>query len=74
MTAPKGRLDREIVPFAIGDKITMRKAHPCGGNEWSIYRVGADIGLRCATCDRRVMLDRWVVQRRMTSRVPAEET
>ncbi len=68
MNLVKGRREREIVPFAIGDTITMRKRHPCGGNEWSVYRVGADIGMRCVTCGRRVMLDRWAVQRRMTSR------
>lgn len=41
-----------------GDHVQMRKAHPCGSSEWIIYRVGADIGLRCVGCDRRVMLTR----------------
>lgn len=42
----------------VGDVVVMRKAHPCGSNAWSIYRVGADIGLRCNGCGRRVMLTR----------------
>jgi hypothetical protein len=42
----------------IGDRVQMKKAHPCGSDEWVIYRVGADIGLRCTGCDRRVMLAR----------------
>ncbi|KXK20142.1 MAG: hypothetical protein UZ15_CFX003001805 [Chloroflexi bacterium OLB15] len=41
-----------------GDRVQMRKAHPCGGDMWDVYRVGADIGLRCTTCDRQVMLAR----------------
>ena len=42
----------------IGDVVEMRKQHPCGGYEWEIVRVGADIGLVCRTCSRRVMLPR----------------
>jgi len=42
----------------IGDVVEMRKQHPCGGYEWEIVRVGADIGLICTTCQRRVLLPR----------------
>jgi len=42
----------------IGDVVQTRKAHPCGSDQWSIYRIGADIGLRCVQCGRRVMLPR----------------
>lgn len=47
-----------IVPLKIGDKVTLKKGHPCGANEWEITRVGADIGLVCAGCGRKVMLSR----------------
>jgi len=42
----------------IGDVVEMRKQHPCGGRQWKILRVGADIGIICLTCERRVMLTR----------------
>ena len=42
----------------VGDVVLMRKPHPCGGLEWQIVRVGADIGLTCLTCKRRVMVPR----------------
>jgi hypothetical protein len=42
----------------VGDVVQTRKNHPCGSNRWQVYRVGADIGLRCLGCDRRVMLPR----------------
>ena len=45
-------------PILIGDRVQMRKSHPCGSNEWDVFRVGADIGLRCAGCGRRVLLPR----------------
>ena len=44
--------------FRIGDMVKMRKVHPCGGYEWKIFRLGADIGLECQSCQRRVLLSR----------------
>ena len=64
------RKDREVVPFAVGDKVELRKPHPCGSSTWEVYRIGADIGLLCSGCGRRVMLERPLVQRRMKSRTP----
>ena len=49
----------------IGDCVQMRKQHPCGSNEWVVYRLGADIGLRCTGCDRRVMLTRRVFNKQL---------
>jgi hypothetical protein len=42
----------------VGDVVEMRKTHPCGGNTWEVVRVGADIGMVCRTCGRRVLLPR----------------
>ena len=49
----------------VGDRVQLRKAHPCGSLEWVVYRVGADIGLRCTGCGRRVMLTRSEFNRRL---------
>jgi hypothetical protein len=49
----------------MGDVVRLRKPHPCGGVEWDVVRLGADIGLRCRTCSRRLLLARSVVERRM---------
>lgn len=51
--------------FRIGDQVQMRKQHPCGSDVWVVYRVGADIGLRCAGCGRHVLLARSVFLRRL---------
>ena len=42
--------------YSLGDKVTTKKKHPCGGNVWTIVRLGADIKLRCDKCGRIVML------------------
>jgi hypothetical protein len=53
------------LPLNVGDTVQMRKPHPCGGDQWRIVRVGADIGIRCLTCDRKVMLARAECERRI---------
>jgi hypothetical protein len=50
-----------------GDQVTLKKPHPCGGREWRVTRIGADLGLECLTCGRRVMLARDEVERRALS-------
>ena len=53
----------------VGDVVQMRKAHPCGGLEWEVTRVGADIGIRCLTCGRRVLLPRSRFEKRVRRRL-----
>ncbi len=47
-----------LLDLQLNDILRMRKAHPCGGSDWKVVRLGADIGLECLTCGRRVMLTR----------------
>ncbi|HJN92978.1 MAG TPA: DUF951 domain-containing protein, partial [Dehalococcoidia bacterium] len=54
-----------IVDFRLGDVVRLRRAHPCGGTDWTVYRIGADIGLDCDTCRRRVLLTRRVAEKRL---------
>lgn len=53
-----------VLDIRMGDVLRLKRKHPCGGFEWDVVRTGADIGLRCRTCDRRVMLDRATLRRR----------
>lgn len=55
----------EPIPFYIDDIVRLRKPHPCGSYEWTVVRVGADIGLVCRTCGRRVLLPRRVLEKRL---------
>jgi hypothetical protein len=56
---------RPVVPLLLGDIVRLRRSHPCGGDTWRIDRLGADIGLRCMTCQRHVLLDRPTLERRL---------
>ena len=57
----------------LNDVVRMRKPHPCGSYEWTVTRLGADIGLECKSCGRRVMLTRRELARRAKTILPQEE-
>ncbi len=48
----------------MADVVRLQRRHPCGGFDWEVVRVGADIGLRCLTCDHRVLMERAVLRKR----------
>ena len=49
----------------LGDIVQLKKMHPCGSYQWRVVRVGADVGLRCLGCNRRVLLERRLFERSM---------
>jgi len=48
-------MDKE---YKLGSIVMMKKAHPCGSNEWEVIRVGADIKIKCIACSRSIMMPR----------------
>ena len=57
--------DRPILELLLGDVLRLRRTHPCGGDTWLVDRLGADIGLRCRTCGRHVLIERATLERRL---------
>jgi len=55
------------------DVLRLRREHPCGSREWRVVRLGADIGLVCAGCGHRILMDRLDVERRFTGWVSRAE-
>jgi hypothetical protein len=49
----------------IDDVVRLRKPHPCGSFEWTVVRLGADIGLRCHGCGHKVLLPRRTLEKRL---------
>ncbi len=56
-----------VLDVRMGDVVRLRKPHACGGYEWRVVRVGADIGIKCQKCGHRVLLDRRSFERRVKS-------
>jgi hypothetical protein len=62
---PRDIMPRMLPPLELGDVLRLRKPHPCGGYEWKVVRLGADIGLECTSCGRRILLPRRDLARRL---------
>ena len=54
--------------YQVGEKLELRKAHPCGGRTWTVVRIGADIGLVCDTCGHKVFIPRQDLPKRIKTR------
>jgi hypothetical protein len=53
------------VEVHVGDVARLRKPHPCGSYDWDVVRIGADIGLVCQGCGRKVLLPRGTFNKRL---------
>ncbi|UCG54851.1 MAG: DUF951 domain-containing protein [Dehalococcoidia bacterium] len=62
-----------VMEIRLGDVVHLRKKHPCGSYQWQVTRLGADIGIRCLQCQRRVLLERSIFERRIKTLVSRGE-
>jgi len=44
--------------YQIGDKVQLKKQHPCGSKIWIITRIGVDFKLKCEGCGHEIMVER----------------
>ena len=51
--------------YELNSILLLRKSHPCGGYEWKVVRVGADIKVQCTTCGKYVNLTRDELKKRV---------
>lgn len=42
----------------VGDRLIMKKQHPCKNNEFEVLRVGMDFKLKCIKCGHEIMITR----------------
>lgn len=42
----------------LGDKLIMKKEHPCGSSEFLVTRTGMDFKIKCTRCEREIMVPR----------------
>ena len=48
----------QIIPLHPGDRIQLKKPHPCGKDSFVILRVGSEVRIKCETCGRDMTVDR----------------
>ncbi len=59
--------------YQLNSHVIMKKAHPCGSNEWEIVRLGADIKIKCCNCGRSVMIPRIEFNKKLKKVLNSEE-
>ena len=63
----------EIPKIDVGDVLTMKKQHPCGGNTFRVLRVGSDIRIVCENCGHDVTVARVKLEKNIKKIKKAEE-
>lgn len=58
----------------VGDKLLMKKDHPCGSKEWLVLRVGMDFRMRCCGCGHEIMVARSKIEKNIKSVIREEES
>ncbi len=62
-----------VLELRLGDVVRLKKVHPCGSYLWEVVRLGADIGIRCLGCGRRVLVGRSYLERRVKQVLPPRD-
>jgi len=52
-----------LYPYQSGDRVTLKKAHPCGSQVWLVIRAGADVTLRCDKCGHVTVMGRRALEK-----------
>ena len=47
----------------VGDKLSMKKKHPCGSTTFTVLRIGMDFKIRCDGCGHEIMAPRVKIER-----------
>lgn len=47
----------------VGDILTLKKPHPCGGKDFRVTRIGMDFKIECLKCSHAIMLPRKTVEK-----------
>ncbi len=55
--------------YSVGDKVVMKKQHPCGSAQWEILRIGMDFRLKCCGCGHMVMIPRVKFEKAVKSKL-----
>lgn len=57
----------------VGDRLLLKKPHPCGNSEFAVLRVGMDFKIRCLRCGHEVMVPRAKIERNIKKIIREEE-
>ena len=62
----------QIVKFAVGDTLLMKKKHPCSSDTFTVLRVGSDVRICCKGCGRDITVSREAAEKMIKKVLPKE--
>ncbi len=57
----------------VGDRVKLKKQHPCGAYEWDVLRIGIDFRLQCTGCGHMIMIPRTQAEKNIKQIIKQEE-
>ena len=63
----------KILRLTIGERLELKKQHPCGGRIFTVLRVGSDVRIVCDTCGRDMVLDRVKLEKAVRRKLSVTE-
>ncbi len=61
-----------ILPLHPGDRVQLKKPHPCGGKQFAVIRVGSEVRIKCETCGHDMTIDRIKLEKAVKIHLPAD--
>lgn len=59
--------------YGQGGKIISKKPHACGGSQWTVMRIGADVKIKCDKCGRMVFVSVTEADKMTKQYIPSKE-
>lgn len=63
----------EILRLQAGEKLELKKPHPCGSRIFTVLRAGSDVRVLCAGCGRDMVLDRVKLEKAVRRKISENE-
>ena len=60
--------------YQVGETVITKKSHVCGGDQWQVLRIGAEVKVKCTKCGREVMMMKIDFDKRVKSNLTNKST
>ena len=61
-----------IIPLHAGDRVQLKKPHPCGGKIFKLLRIGGEVRVLCESCGRDMTIDRIKLEKAIKQFLPSD--
>lgn len=69
----KGGNKMQAIKLQVGDRILMKKNHPCSADIFKVMRVGSDVRVVCTGCARDMTLPRLSLEKMIKRVLPIDD-